>query len=164
RLPVVRLGTHWRCHPQPGRHVPARGHPARGARGDRRTGARRAVPSRRGGRAVAPPRPGTGGGAPAGGARAGGGGRRGGHRGGAPVKALAEVVTAAVNLDAVLAVARAAPAFSVAPWSPAAPEPAPRRPTVAVAGGPAFSFGYAETVELLAGAGAEVALLDPVHD
>jgi cobyrinic acid a,c-diamide synthase len=35
---------------------------------------------------------------------------------------------------------------------------------VAVTGGPAFSFGYAETVELLAGAGAEVTLLDPVHD
>jgi cobyrinic acid a,c-diamide synthase len=81
----------------------------------------------------------------------------------AQVKALAEVVTAAVNLDAVLALARAAPALAAVPWSPGSPEN-PRRPVVAVAGGPAFSFGYAETVELLAGAGAEVALLDPVHD
>jgi cobyrinic acid a,c-diamide synthase len=35
---------------------------------------------------------------------------------------------------------------------------------VAVAGGPAFSFGYAETVELLAGAGAEVSTVDPLRD
>jgi cobyrinic acid a,c-diamide synthase len=80
------------------------------------------------------------------------------------VKALAEVVTASVNLDAVLAVARAAPPLAVDAWSPRAAAPVEARPVVAVAGGPAFSFGYAETVELLAGAGAEVAYLDPLHD
>jgi cobyrinic acid a,c-diamide synthase len=42
--------------------------------------------------------------------------------------------------------------------------PVPRRPVVAVAGGPAFSFGYAETVELLAAAGAEVSTVDPLRD
>jgi cobyrinic acid a,c-diamide synthase len=80
------------------------------------------------------------------------------------VRALAEVVTASVNLDAVLAVARAAGPLSTTPWSPEAESPVEGRPVVAVAGGPAFSFGYAETVELLRGAGAEVAMVDPLHD
>ena len=35
----------------------------------------------------------------------------------------------------------------------------PGRPVVALAGGPAFSFSYAETAELLTGAGAEVVLV-----
>jgi len=82
----------------------------------------------------------------------------------ASVQALSDVVTAGVNLDAVLAVARAAPVFSASPWSPSFAEPVAGRPVVAVAGGAAFSFGYAETVELLRGAGAEVALFDPLHD
>jgi cobyrinic acid a,c-diamide synthase len=38
------------------------------------------------------------------------------------------------------------------------------RPVVAVAGGAAFTFGYAEHVELLAAAGLEVAVVDPLHD
>jgi cobyrinic acid a,c-diamide synthase len=80
------------------------------------------------------------------------------------VRALADVVTKSVNLDAVLAVARSAPAVSAVPWSPVAEQPVEGRPVVAVAGGRAFSFGYAETVELLRGAGAEVALFDPLHD
>lgn len=37
-------------------------------------------------------------------------------------------------------------------------------PVVAVAGGPAFSFSYAETVELLAAAGADIAYVDPLRD
>jgi cobyrinic acid a,c-diamide synthase len=36
--------------------------------------------------------------------------------------------------------------------------------TIAVAGGPAFTFGYAEHPELLAAAGAEVAVFDPLRD
>ncbi len=35
---------------------------------------------------------------------------------------------------------------------------------VAVAGGAAFTFGYAEQTELLAAAGLEVAVVDPLHD
>ena len=35
---------------------------------------------------------------------------------------------------------------------------------VAVAGGPAFTFGYAEHAELLAAAGCAVAVVDPLHD
>jgi cobyrinic acid a,c-diamide synthase len=108
----------------------------------------------------------------------------------AAVKALADVVTSSINMEAVLAVARSAPAMSVAAWSPGAAvapgadqpavtdaaaadaaadattaaDPVGRRPVVAVAGGPGFSFGYAETVELLRAAGAEVAFVDPVQD
>lgn len=38
------------------------------------------------------------------------------------------------------------------------------RPVVAVAGGAAFTFGYAEHVELLRAAGAEIAVFDPLRD
>ncbi|GAA0729076.1 cobyrinate a,c-diamide synthase [Dactylosporangium roseum] len=101
----------------------------------------------------------------------------------ASVDALAALVAGSVDLDAVLAVARGAMPFAAEPWSPeiavpgsavpgaAAPVPgrpvaAPvaGRPVVAVAGGAAFSFGYAETVELLAAAGAEVVTVDPLRD
>jgi cobyrinic acid a,c-diamide synthase len=40
----------------------------------------------------------------------------------------------------------------------------PERAVVAVAGGAAFTFGYAEHVELLRAAGAEVAVFDPLRD
>jgi cobyrinic acid a,c-diamide synthase len=82
----------------------------------------------------------------------------------ATVAALAALVADGVDLDAVAAVARTAPPLTAERWSPQAAEPVPGRPVVAVAGGPAFSFGYAETVELLAGAGAEVVTVDPLHD
>ncbi|MEV1289222.1 cobyrinate a,c-diamide synthase [Micromonospora sp. NPDC049679] len=82
----------------------------------------------------------------------------------ASVTALAALIAGSVDLDAVLAVARSAPALATTPWSPQSPDPVTGRPLVAVAGGPAFSFGYAETVELLRGAGAEVATVDPLRD
>ncbi|MEV4133293.1 cobyrinate a,c-diamide synthase [Dactylosporangium sp. NPDC049742] len=80
------------------------------------------------------------------------------------VRALAAVVASGVDLDAVLAVARSAPPFAAAPWTPSVGEPVAGRPVVAVAGGPAFSFSYAETVELLTAAGAEVSIVDPLRD
>jgi cobyrinic acid a,c-diamide synthase len=80
------------------------------------------------------------------------------------VDALATLVAAAVDLDAVAAIARSAPPLTATPWSPQSPEPVPGRPVVALAGGPAFSFSYAETAELLAGAGATVAIVDPLRD
>jgi cobyrinic acid a,c-diamide synthase len=40
----------------------------------------------------------------------------------------------------------------------------PGRPVVALAGGPAFTFGYAEHAELLTSAGAEVVVVDPLRD
>ncbi|OLB73627.1 MAG: cobyrinic acid a,c-diamide synthase [Actinobacteria bacterium 13_2_20CM_2_71_6] len=82
----------------------------------------------------------------------------------ASVGALADLVAASVDLDAVAAAARSAPPLAVTPWSPRCPEPVPGRPVVALAGGPAFSFGYAETAELLSGAGAEVSTVDPLRD
>nr|WP_296071240.1 cobyrinate a,c-diamide synthase [uncultured Actinoplanes sp.] len=80
------------------------------------------------------------------------------------VDALATLVAAAVDLDQVEAIARSAGPLAVEPWSPAAASPVPGRPVVALAGGPAFSFAYAETAELLTGAGAEVAIVDPLRD
>ena len=83
------------------------------------------------------------------------------------VRTLGALVASAVDLDAVLAAARAAGPLPVQPWSPPPPlgRPIPgRRPLVAVAGGPAFSFGYAETLELLVAAGADVTTVDPIRD
>jgi cobyrinic acid a,c-diamide synthase len=86
------------------------------------------------------------------------------------VDAMAELVARYVDLDAVCAVASPVHAVGAA-WDPAAalaeahPGPATgEHPVVAVAGGSAFSFGYAEHVELLAAAGARVAVFDPVRD
>jgi cobyrinic acid a,c-diamide synthase len=82
----------------------------------------------------------------------------------ASVSALAALVAHGVDLDAVAALAASAPPLQAEAWSPEADEPVPGRPVVALAGGPAFSFGYAETAELLAGAGADVVTVDPLHD
>ena len=83
----------------------------------------------------------------------------------ATVRRLGEVVTSSVDLDAVLAVARSAPPLDARPWDPAAEVAAtPGRPRIAVADGPAFTFGYAENTELLEAAGAEVVPVDPLRD
>ena len=84
----------------------------------------------------------------------------------ATVAALAEVVAAGLDLDAIVTLARSAPDLGVAPWSAAdeVGEPVTGRPVVAVAGGPAFTFAYAEHAELLAAAGAEVTIVDPLRD
>jgi cobyrinic acid a,c-diamide synthase len=82
----------------------------------------------------------------------------------ASVNALAALVAASIDLDAVAVIARSAPPLAARPWDPTAADPVPGRPVVALAGGPAFSFSYAETPELLAGAGAEVVTVDPLHD
>ncbi|MFD3695851.1 cobyrinate a,c-diamide synthase [Streptomyces sp. NPDC058646] len=100
----------------------------------------------------------------------------------AAVAALAEQVRSGCDLDALMALARTAPALDCEAWSAAdaltrsrgaAPAPAPRTPqgpgtsaapVVAVAGGPAFTFSYAEHAELLTAAGAEVVTFDPLRD
>jgi cobyrinic acid a,c-diamide synthase len=50
------------------------------------------------------------------------------------------------------------------PWDPAASAPVADHVTVALAAGKAFSFGYAEHRELLAGTGAEVVEFDPLTE
>jgi cobyrinic acid a,c-diamide synthase len=79
---------------------------------------------------------------------------------------LAAVVAAGVDLDALLALAATAPDLPAEPWDPhtAVTGLDAPRPVIAVAGGPAFTFGYAETVELLTAAGADVARFDPTVD
>ncbi|MFE9179190.1 cobyrinate a,c-diamide synthase [Streptomyces sp. NPDC007126] len=89
------------------------------------------------------------------------------------VTAMGAQVAAGCDLEALVGLARAAgplPGGS-APWTPG-PVPthhptrwdkgSPQR--VAVAGGAAFTFSYAEHSELLAAAGAEVVTFDPLRD
>ncbi|NGO48212.1 cobyrinic acid a,c-diamide synthase, partial [Streptomyces sp. YC419] len=47
---------------------------------------------------------------------------------------------------------------------PTAPNQPKAAPVVAIAGGPAFTFSYAEHAELLAATGAQVVTFDPLHD
>jgi cobyrinic acid a,c-diamide synthase len=82
---------------------------------------------------------------------------------------LGEQVERGLDLSALLDVARAAPALPATRWIaerevdglsglPAV------RPVVAMAGGRAFTFRYAETEELLTAAGCEVVTFDPLTD
>ncbi len=81
------------------------------------------------------------------------------------VESMADAVESGVDLDAVQHVARATPEFSCPAWDPAVEVArAPARPVVALAGGPAFTFGYTEHPELLSAAGAEVVVVDPLRD
>ncbi|WUT08169.1 cobyrinate a,c-diamide synthase [Streptomyces sp. NBC_00704] len=98
------------------------------------------------------------------------------------VAAMAAQVAHGCDLDALFALARGAGELPDAPWDPAealstppaapgvpaaAPAAVPaavRRPVVALAGGPAFTFSYAEHAELLSAAGAETVVFDPLRD
>jgi len=97
----------------------------------------------------------------------------------AAVDRLAERVAAAVDLAAIVALAQQAPALDASPWDPVVEVPTKSaskppviavgsarssRPLIAVAGGRAFTFRYAETTELLEAAGCEVVTFDPLHD
>ncbi|GII51800.1 hydrogenobyrinate a,c-diamide synthase [Planotetraspora thailandica] len=83
---------------------------------------------------------------------------------------LAALVAESCDLDGLVRLARSAPALPGPAWSAeeavgrdGTPAPA-QRPRIAVAGGAAFTFGYAEHVELLEAAGGEVVTFDPLHD
>jgi cobyrinic acid a,c-diamide synthase len=77
---------------------------------------------------------------------------------------LRELIARHLDLDLLLAIARAAPAMTGQTWSPQPEQAAAAGPPVriAVAAGRAFTFGYAEHRELLAAAGAEVVAFDPM--
>jgi cobyrinic acid a,c-diamide synthase len=79
------------------------------------------------------------------------------------VQRWADAVAAQVDLDAVLSLAATLPARLR--WDPAAElVAAAGEPVIAVAAGPAFTFGYPEHAELLAAAGAAVVPFDPLHE
>ena len=81
------------------------------------------------------------------------------------VAALADLVRDGVDLEAVRQLAATAPELDEVAWEPTAEvSKAAGTPTVAVAGGAAFTFGYTETAELLEAAGARVVTMDPLHD
>lgn len=79
---------------------------------------------------------------------------------------LADVVAAHVDLDEVLEIARRAAVLDAAAWNPTAEvtTPSSAGPVVAMAGGRAFTFRYAETEELLRAAGCDIVEFDPLTD
>ncbi|GAA2067992.1 cobyrinate a,c-diamide synthase [Williamsia deligens] len=97
-----------------------------------------------------------------------------GHAAQLAVEAMAGLVTADADLPGILAAARGRRMTDVTPWSPGDEIAAVRErsgidgPTdpvvVAMAGGAAFTFGYAEHTEMLAAAGAQVHTVDPLND
>jgi cobyrinic acid a,c-diamide synthase len=84
---------------------------------------------------------------------------------GQAIDRMGALVAASCDLDALLALAARASALPGPAWSPppatACTIPAP---TIAIAGGAAFTFGYTEQAELLEAAGARVARFDPLRD
>ncbi|MGW4534507.1 cobyrinate a,c-diamide synthase [Nocardia sp. NPDC004340] len=81
----------------------------------------------------------------------------------AAVDAMTDLVAAHIDLAAVAALA--ASAVQGRAWDPAEEVTVQESgPVVAIAGGPAFTFGYAEHRELLAAAGAQVRVFDPLRD
>jgi cobyrinic acid a,c-diamide synthase len=84
---------------------------------------------------------------------------------GQAIDRMGALIAGSCDLDALLALAARAPALPGPAWSP---PPAIARttpaPTIAIAGGAAFTFGYTEQAELLAAAGARVARFDPLRD
>ncbi|QBJ98853.1 cobyrinate a,c-diamide synthase [Rhodococcus sp. ABRD24] len=83
----------------------------------------------------------------------------------AAVAAMTELAAAHLDLDAIRSLARSS--VDTPAWDPAVevgPVAAEARPVIALAGGVAFTFGYAEHRELLEAAGAEVFTFDPLYD
>jgi cobyrinic acid a,c-diamide synthase len=84
---------------------------------------------------------------------------------GQAIERMGALIAASCDLDALLALAGRAPDLRDLPWEPpGAPDSIRGAPVVAVAGGPAFTFGYTEQTELLEAAGSRVARFDPLRD
>ena len=83
----------------------------------------------------------------------------------AAVAAMADLVARHVDVAAVRAVAAsAAPGQAWSPEQEVGGGGDGGRPVVALASGPAFTFGYAEHAELLSAAGADLVTFDPMSD
>ena len=88
----------------------------------------------------------------------------------ASLRQLAGQIAERVDLEAVVRIARSAPPLTGAAWDPVTalghrgPPVADSAPVVALAGGRAFTFRYAETEELLHAAGLRTAWFDPMGD
>ena len=87
---------------------------------------------------------------------------------GRAIDRMGALIAGSCDLDALHALARRAPVLNALPWKPwepwGTPDPPRPAPVVAVAGGPAFTFGYTEQTELLEAAGSRVARFDPLRD
>jgi cobyrinic acid a,c-diamide synthase len=79
------------------------------------------------------------------------------------VERLGTLVETGCDVDRILQIARTAGDLAASPWVAPVVERT-SKPVVAVAGGAAFTFSYAETTELLSAAGAEVVAFDPLRD
>ncbi len=79
---------------------------------------------------------------------------------------LADQIAEKIDLDQLLVLAHSAPDLEAEPWNATdqVSPPGEHRPIVAMAGGRAFTFRYAETEELLRAAGCEVMTFDPLTD
>src|SRR5699024_5417828 len=92
----------------------------------------------------------------------------GGEEAHAAVAMMADLVEKHVDLDAVIGLANVRSGFE--PWDPVtaigggSSSSGNAGPRIALAGGPAFTFAYAEHAELLAAAGARVEVFDPLID
>jgi cobyrinic acid a,c-diamide synthase len=82
----------------------------------------------------------------------------------AALAALAAAMARDADLDAVVRLARSAPAIPGPAWSAVSEAPVASGTRIAIARGPAFSFHYQENLELLEGAGAELVGFDPISD
>ncbi|MGB3770258.1 MAG: cobyrinate a,c-diamide synthase [Rhodococcus sp. (in: high G+C Gram-positive bacteria)] len=88
------------------------------------------------------------------------------------VDAMTDLASRHIDVEEVVRIAGLARVPEAPAWDPHTaavesvhPDRAPGgRPVVAVAGGPAFTFGYVEQAEVLRAAGADVAVFDPRHD
>lgn len=80
------------------------------------------------------------------------------------LETLADHIAVHVDLEAVREIAAGADDLTVEPWTLPTRPSGPRNPVVAVAGGRAFTFRYAETEELMRAQGLTPVTFDPAHD